>query len=156
MFGCGQQCPFCKVPCEAGGKTHKQHSAAVHRPQGLGSCRNIHTEKLDETLCTTDVQSEKKFKGTDTEQKWHPYKEYTTYYPDWHIPPDPTKEASDYWKYVLVQYNDKFAQEFKAKPADVPEAWRSITKRQALRGLKEAFNIRGTVSFSSGAAQRLV
>ncbi|KAF3832272.1 hypothetical protein F7725_025937 [Dissostichus mawsoni] len=35
VFGCGQQCPFCKVPCEAGGKDH-EHVASVHRPQGLG------------------------------------------------------------------------------------------------------------------------
>uniref|UniRef100_A0A671XY64 Up-regulator of cell proliferation-like n=1 Tax=Sparus aurata TaxID=8175 RepID=A0A671XY64_SPAAU len=142
VFGCGQQCPFCKVPCEAGGKKHKEHHAAVHRPQGLGMYRNIDTEKLVPTLCTTSVHSERKFKNTDTKWELHPYKEYTTYYPDWHIPPDPSIEASDYWKYVLVKYNDRFAQEYKAKPADVPEAWRRITEEQALKGLKDAFNIK--------------
>ncbi|KAE8297764.1 Interferon-induced very large GTPase 1 Very large-inducible GTPase-1 [Larimichthys crocea] len=67
----------------------------------------------------------------------------------WHRTPpmasvdtDRTIEASDYWKFVLVQYNDRFAQEYKAKPADVPEAWRTITKEQALKGLKDAFNIK--------------
>ena len=142
VFGCGLQCPFCKVPCEAGGKEHTKHHAAVHRPQGLGMYSNEDTEKLVETLCTTDVHSEQKFKNTDTKWEWHPYKEYTTYYPDWHIPPDSSIEASDYWKYVLVKYNDRFAQEYKAKPADVPEAWRRITKEQALKGLKDAFNIK--------------
>ncbi|KAM9366757.1 interferon-induced very large GTPase 1-like, partial [Symphorus nematophorus] len=142
VFGCGQQCPFCKVPCEAGGKKHEKHHAAVHRPKGLGRYRYDETEKLSETLCTTAVHSERKFRNTDTEWKDHPYKEYTKYYPDWLIPPDRTLEASDYWKYVLVQYNDRFAEEYKAKPADVPDAWRSITKEQALKGLKEAFNIK--------------
>ncbi|XP_067450222.1 up-regulator of cell proliferation-like isoform X2 [Thunnus thynnus] len=142
VFGCGNQCPFCKVPCEAGGKDHKQHHAAVHRPQGLGRVRYENTKKLIETLCTTDVQSEGRFKNTDTKGEWHPYKDYTKYYPDWHIPPDPSIEASDYWKFVLVKYNDRFAQEYKAKPADVPEAWRKITKEQALKGLKDAFNIK--------------
>ncbi|XP_008283376.1 interferon-induced very large GTPase 1-like, partial [Stegastes partitus] len=141
VFGCGQQCPFCKVPCEAGGKEHKQHHAALHRPQGLGGYHYVDSGKLMETLCTTDVHSERSFRNTDTKWEFHPYKQYTTYYPDWHIPPDPTIEASDYWKYVLVQYNDKFAEEYKAKPADVPKAWRSITKEQALKGLKEAFNM---------------
>uniref|UniRef100_A0A4W6FG26 VLIG-type G domain-containing protein n=1 Tax=Lates calcarifer TaxID=8187 RepID=A0A4W6FG26_LATCA len=70
---------------------------------------------------------------TRTKGEWHPYKDYTRYYPDWLIPPDPTIEASDYWKYVLVQYNDRFAQEYKAKPADAPEAWRRITKKQMLK-----------------------
>ncbi|XP_037649643.1 up-regulator of cell proliferation-like [Sebastes umbrosus] len=141
VFGCGQQCPFCKVPCEAEGKDHKQHHAAIHRPKGLGEYRYDATKKLIETLCTTDVQSERRFSNSDTKGKWHPYKDYTKYYPDWLIPPDPTIQASDYWKYILVQYNDKFAQEFNAKPADVPKAWRNITKKQALKGLKDAFNI---------------
>nr|XP_046253555.1 up-regulator of cell proliferation [Scatophagus argus]XP_046253566.1 up-regulator of cell proliferation [Scatophagus argus] len=140
MFGCGRQCPFCKAPCEAGGKEHKQHHACLHRPQALGSCRYEYTEKLVETLCTTSVHSESRFRNSDTKHEWHPYKEYRTYYPDWDIPPDPSMEASDYWKYVLVKYNDRFAERYKAKPADVPKAWRSITKEQALKGLKDAFN----------------
>ncbi|XP_076126746.1 interferon-induced very large GTPase 1-like [Alosa pseudoharengus] len=31
VFGCGEQCPFCKIPCEAGGRAHTQHHATVHR-----------------------------------------------------------------------------------------------------------------------------
>ncbi|XP_042275997.1 up-regulator of cell proliferation-like [Thunnus maccoyii] len=142
VFGCGKQCPFCKVPCEAGGKGHEKHHAAVHRPKGLGRYSYDGSDKLVETLCTTDVQSERRFKNADTKGEWHPYKDYTKYYPDWHIPPDPSMEASDYWKFVLVKYNDRFAQEYEAKPADVPEAWRRITKEQALKGLKDAFNIK--------------
>ncbi|XP_053174978.1 interferon-induced very large GTPase 1-like isoform X1 [Scomber japonicus] len=142
VFGCGKQCPFCKVPCEAGGKGHDKHHAALHRPQGLGGCRNSNTKKLLPELCTTNVQSERTFRNSDTKWEPHPYKEYHTYYPDWNIPPDPSIEASDYWKYVLVRYNDRFAEEYKAEPADVPEAWRRITKEQALKGLKDAFNIK--------------
>uniref|UniRef100_A0A3Q3JQ30 VLIG-type G domain-containing protein n=1 Tax=Monopterus albus TaxID=43700 RepID=A0A3Q3JQ30_MONAL len=142
IFGCGQQCPFCKVPCEAGGKEHRQHHAAVHRPQGLGEYRNIDTQELVEVLCTTDVYGQQTFRNTDTKWEPHPYKDYTTYYPNWRIPPDPTIEASDYWKYVLNKYNDRFAQEYKAKPAVVPEAWKRITKEQALKGLKDAFNMK--------------
>ncbi|XP_053183955.1 up-regulator of cell proliferation-like [Scomber japonicus] len=144
VFGCGKQCPFCKVPCEAGGKGHDKHHAAVHRPQGLGGAKNNDTEKLIETLCTTDVQSEAKFSNKDTKQKFHSYKKYYTYYPDWLISPDPSIESSDYWKYVLVRYNDRVAQQYEAKPADVPEAWKRITKEQALKGLKDAYNIKLT------------
>lgn len=142
VFGCGKQCPFCQVPCEAGGKEHKQHHAAMYRPQGLGRYIYEMSGSLVETLCTTDVHSQCKFKNTDTQWELHPYMEYTTYYPDWHIPPDPTIEASNYWKYVLVQYNEEFAQEYKAKPADVLDTWRSITKEQALKSLNNAFNIK--------------
>ncbi|XP_032416655.1 up-regulator of cell proliferation-like [Xiphophorus hellerii] len=142
VFGCGKQCPFCKAPCEAGGKDHELHSAAIHRPQGLGRYRHSTTKKLVERLCTTDVQSDTSFCNSDTKGQFHPYKEYTTYYPDWQIPPDPTIEASDYWKYILVKYNDQFAEEYGAKPADVPDAWKKISKEDALKGLKDAFNIK--------------
>ncbi|XP_060924725.1 up-regulator of cell proliferation-like [Limanda limanda] len=142
VFGCGQQCPFCKVPCEAGGKEHKQHHAAIHRPQGLGTYRCLSSKKLFDSLCTTDVHSDRLFKSPATKWELQPYKDYTKYYPDWIIPPDRTIEASDYWKYVLVKYNDRFAEEYKAEPADVPEAWRRLTKEEALKGLSDAFNMK--------------
>ncbi|KAM9860800.1 up-regulator of cell proliferation-like [Aulostomus maculatus] len=141
IFGCGQQCRFCRVPCEAGGKGHKNHHAAVHRPQGLGRCINDHTDKLVETICTTDVYSNSEFQDCDISDKWHPYKDYMTYYPDWYIPPDPTIETSNYWKYVLVRYNGRFAQEYGAQPAEVPADWKRITQEEALLGLEDAFNI---------------
>ncbi|XP_060924819.1 up-regulator of cell proliferation-like [Limanda limanda] len=140
VFGCGRQCPFCKTPCEAGGKEHKMHHAAIHRPQGLGRFTCVSSKKLVNSLCTTDVHSDRVFRNSDTKEKWHPYKDYNKYYPDWIIPPDSTIEASDYWKYVLVQYNDRFARIYEVKPADVPEAWRKLTKEQALKGLRDAFN----------------
>ncbi|CAB1437108.1 unnamed protein product [Pleuronectes platessa] len=142
VFGCGRLCPFCKAPCEAGGKEHKQHHAAIHRPQGLGRVRCISSKKLVDSLCTTDVHSDGKFRNSDSKWELHPYKDYNKYYPDWIIPPDPTPEASDYWKYVLVKYNDRFAEEYEAEQADVPEAWRRLTKEQALKGLSDAFNMK--------------
>ncbi|MGH0165186.1 UNVERIFIED_CONTAM: hypothetical protein FKN15_048311 [Acipenser sinensis] len=142
VFGCGEQCPFCKVPCEAGGKEHREHHASVHRPQGLGMCSYEASEKLVETICTTDVYSENKFKNIDIEGKAHPYKDYRRFYPDWNIAPDASIEASDYWKYILTAFNEQFAKEYNAKPADIPKQWKSITKDQALKSLQELFNVK--------------
>uniref|UniRef100_A0A8K9X8N9 VLIG-type G domain-containing protein n=1 Tax=Oncorhynchus mykiss TaxID=8022 RepID=A0A8K9X8N9_ONCMY len=142
VSGCAKQCPFCKMPCDAGGKEHRQHHANAHRPQALGSYRSVQTQELIETLCTTDVNSKKSFKNGDTDWELHPYKDYRTYYPEWNIQPDSTDEASDYWKYVLATYNDRLAVMHNAKPAMIPEAWKSITKEQALEGLKVAFGIK--------------
>ncbi|MGH0185244.1 UNVERIFIED_CONTAM: hypothetical protein FKN15_023990 [Acipenser sinensis] len=142
VFGCGKQCPFCKVPCEAGGKDHKEHHASVHRPQGLGMCSYEASEKLVETICTTDVHSEKKFQNSDTKEAWHPYKDYRKIYPNWLIAPDASIEASDYWKYILTTFNEQFAKEFNAKPADIPKQWKSITKDQALKSINEVFNMK--------------
>ncbi|KAG5281538.1 hypothetical protein AALO_G00073400 [Alosa alosa] len=142
VFGCGKRCPFCKIPCEAGGKDHAQHYATVHRPQGLAGYMYEKSMTLDEQLCTTCVYSDGRFQNHETNYEYHPFKKYHVYYPDWNIAPDPSIQASDYWKYVMVKYNDNFADNYDAKPAVCPEEWHSITKEQALEGLKSAFNVK--------------
>ncbi|KAL8176552.1 UNVERIFIED_CONTAM: hypothetical protein K2H54_036234 [Gekko kuhli] len=141
VFGCGKQCPFCKVPCEAGGSAHKEHFAAVHRPQGLGRFRWEATDKLLYELCSTLVVSQCNFRSAETEWKWYPYKDYRVCYPDWCIQPDPSINASDYWKFVFKEFNHEFAHQYRAKPADLPEDWKKITQEQALESLKETYNM---------------
>uniref|UniRef100_A0A8C5QAL4 VLIG-type G domain-containing protein n=1 Tax=Leptobrachium leishanense TaxID=445787 RepID=A0A8C5QAL4_9ANUR len=140
VIGCGKQCPFCKVPCEAGGSGHTEHFASIHRPKGLGRYHYSHTKHLCSDICSADIVSNSSFQNADTDWKYHPNKEYRTIYPDWAIQPDPSIESTDYWKYVFVKFNEQFAEEYKAKPAELPEEWREITKEQALRSLKEAYN----------------
>ncbi|XP_069840736.1 up-regulator of cell proliferation-like [Dendropsophus ebraccatus] len=143
MIGCGHQCPFCSVPCEAGGADHQEHFASFHRPQGLGQYRWDGSERLVTDICTTSVVSLARFRNSATDGKWHPYKEYRTYYPDWAIQPDPSIQSSDYWKYIFAQFNAQFAKLYDAEPAELPDDWKKITKEDALRGLKETFNISG-------------
>lgn len=134
--GCGKQCPFCKAPCEAGGEAHTKHFVSIHRPEGLGSYKWNESEALVTDICTSSVQnSNTRFKCRDTNDKWHLYKEYDKIYPDWRIDPDGSVEASTYWKYVMVEFNEKFAEEYDAKPADIPSLWRNITQAQALESL---------------------
>ncbi|XP_044870470.1 interferon-induced very large GTPase 1-like [Mauremys mutica] len=142
VFGCGKQCPFCKVPCEAGGMAHKEHFASIHRPQGLAKLRDLSTERLEYSLCSSDVVSNAEFRHRDAEGKYHPYKDYHRYYPDWRIQPDSSIEASDYWKFVFKEFNHQFARKYKAKPADLPENWGKITKEQALESMKGVFNMK--------------
>ncbi|XP_026502794.2 interferon-induced very large GTPase 1-like, partial [Terrapene carolina triunguis] len=66
VFGCGKQCPFCKVPCEAGGSDHKEHFASVHRPQGLGRYRDETSKRLIYSLCSSDVVSSMVFRNLHT------------------------------------------------------------------------------------------
>ncbi|XP_069840738.1 up-regulator of cell proliferation-like [Dendropsophus ebraccatus] len=141
VIGCGHQCPFCKVPCEAGGGDHKKHFASVHRPKGLGRYRNHYNKKLVLDICSSAVVSDAAFRNSDTDWKRHPYKEYRIYYPDWSIQPDPSIQSSDYWKYIFVRFNKELAHEYKAKPAELPSIWREITKEQALLSLQKTFNI---------------
>ncbi|XP_061565801.1 up-regulator of cell proliferation-like [Cololabis saira] len=141
VVGCGKQCPFCKVPCEAGGDKHKDHFASLHRPEGLGRYSWASSEKLVTDMCTSSVISDNNFRCSETNNEWHPYKSYREFFPDWHIPPDGSLEASDFWKYVMNKYNKDFAEAYKAKPADIPETWKEITKQQAETSLKNSFNV---------------
>ncbi|XP_039389819.1 up-regulator of cell proliferation-like [Mauremys reevesii] len=138
VFGCGKQCPFCKVPCEADGRHHREHFASVHRPQSLQRFGNSHAKKLHYSLCSTDVLYNDKFQNSDTEWKPHPYKDYRDCYPDWYIQPDPSIVASDYWKFVFKEFNHQFAREYDALPADLPEDWGKITEEQALESIKKS------------------
>ncbi|KAM4024612.1 up-regulator of cell proliferation isoform 1-T2 [Anomaloglossus baeobatrachus] len=142
VFGCGKQCPFCKVPCEAGAVNHKEHFASVHRPQGLGTYRCKESKALAHSICSTDVVGNATFLNSETEWKPCLFKEYRKFYPDWSIQPDTTIGASDYWKFVFNTYNKKFSDYYNAKPAELPEEWCLITKEQALQSLKESFNMR--------------
>ncbi|XP_073491936.1 interferon-induced very large GTPase 1-like [Aquarana catesbeiana] len=140
VVGCGKQCPFCAVPCEAGGDEHKEHFATIHRPKGLGRCIRGAAKILITDNCSTSVVSDGKFQCLETEGKWHPYREYRTIFPDWSIQPDPSIKSSDYWKYIFLMFNEEFAEEYKARPAEIPDGWKSITREEALQSLKKMFN----------------
>ncbi|XP_075140878.1 up-regulator of cell proliferation-like [Leptodactylus fuscus] len=141
VTGCGKQCPFCKVPCEAGGLGHTEHSASLHRPDGLGRWRWSFSNKLSTDICTTSVKSDVRFRNLDTNGVSHPFKDYRTIYPDWSILPDSSIESSDYWKYIFAKFNEDFAKEYNAKAADLPEDWKKIKQEDALSSIRKEFNI---------------
>ncbi|KAE8278949.1 hypothetical protein D5F01_LYC22531 [Larimichthys crocea] len=142
LIGCGQQCPFCKSSCDAGGQQHKEHFTSLHRPEGLGRFRWRSTGKLVVDICSSSVCSDNRFRCSATNHEWHPYKDYRTIFKDWRITSDKSLEASDYWKYVLAKFNKEFAKEYNAQPADIPYTWKSITHKQARESLKNAFSMK--------------
>uniref|UniRef100_A0A3Q4GG15 Si:dkey-85k7.12 n=1 Tax=Neolamprologus brichardi TaxID=32507 RepID=A0A3Q4GG15_NEOBR len=140
LVGCGKQCPFCKAPCDAGGGAHTEHFASLHRPKGLGNYRWHTTKKLVTEICSSPVISDNRFRCNATNNEWHPYKHYKEIFPDWKIPPDASLEAADYWKFIMAKYNNHFAKKCNAIPADIPSAWKQITRDQAEKSLKESFH----------------
>ncbi|XP_014065392.1 interferon-induced very large GTPase 1 isoform X2 [Salmo salar] len=142
QFGCGELCPFCKAPCEAGGKEHAKHFTSIHRPQGVTGRRNLKTRVLWTNICSSDVISDYTFQTTLTGDKYHPYKDYQTYYPDWTITGDSSIKASDYWKYVMDTYNERIAKDTDALPADIPKDWKALTHDDAMKSLKNIFNMK--------------
>ncbi|CDQ87894.1 unnamed protein product [Oncorhynchus mykiss] len=142
LFGCGKQCPFCCAPCEAGGKEHAKHFTSIHRPQGVTGWVNLKTTVLRTDICSSSVISDRKFNTNLTEGKPHLYKDYQKYYPDWIITGDSSIKASDYWKYVMATFNDTISKDTHALPADIPEDWKALTTDDALKSLKNAFNMK--------------
>ncbi|KAM9718170.1 up-regulator of cell proliferation isoform 2-T2 [Menidia menidia] len=141
LIGCGHQCPFCEAPCEAGEKAHTEHFASLHRPIGLGTCRSFFSHELSTDICSTLVVTDRTFTCDETNGAFHPFKRYKEIFPRWKIVPDVSLEASDFWKYVLTKHNHAFAKEYKAKPARIPNPWKSITPEQAEKSLKQSFRI---------------
>ncbi|XP_062378616.1 interferon-induced very large GTPase 1-like [Sardina pilchardus] len=142
LCGCGHHCPFCYTPCEVKGTAHEGHFSSLHRPTAFGEYRDRQTQILSTDICTTLVKSGVSFKNAKTNGVFHPYKEYRDLYPEWHIPADSDLEASDYWKYVLMRFNDEFAEAHDAKPAVIPSDWKLLTPEDALKSLKKAFSIK--------------
>ncbi|CAB1326941.1 unnamed protein product [Coregonus sp. 'balchen'] len=143
LFGCGKQCPFCGVPCEAGGIEHNKHHSSIHRSQGICGYRNNYSKKLVIEICSSLVVSCKAtFSNAVTGGKFHPYKDYQTYYPDWIITGDASVEVSDYWKYVMATFHERIAKEVNALPADIPGDWKALTPDDTMRSLKMSFNMK--------------
>ena len=142
LLGCCKQCPFCKEQCELTTPNHDcKHSIELHRPQCLGGYRWSSSEKMAIDVCSSSVASDVNFENDDTDWKPHPYKEYQKYYPNWIITPDPSREASSYWKWFVANYSAQIAQEFNMKETEIPDTWKSLTWEEVKENLKTSYNL---------------
>lgn len=145
MFGCQNCCPFCKGLCDQTVRNHAGgHSTRIHRPQGITGYRNTKTQILVNSICTTLVASDRTFQNNDTSDNVHPYKDYQTvneYYKSWSIPPDPSFEASTYWKWFMATFSRELAVYYNAKEPEIPVAWKNICFEEARQQLRQEFNL---------------
>jgi len=123
LLGCLEQCPFCKAPCEARDGNHDQHFSSAHRPQGLCGLKASKTLMIE--ICSNPTWKGSNSK-TSTKQRPHPRK--TPH----------CSQLTDYWRYVMVTLNERIAKDFGVLPAEIPESWRSLTRRDALNCLDRA------------------
>ena len=145
MFGCQSCCPFCKALCDQTVENHEgNHSTIIHRPQGLIGFRNVTTQQLVDSICTTNVTSEASFQNIDTSGEWHPYKDYQSvndYYKSWTIPPDPSFEASTYWQWFMATYSKELAEHYQVKQPHIPSAWKKRTFNEVKNQLRREYNM---------------
>ena len=118
-----------------------KHSVELHRPQCLGGYCRESTEEMVVDLCSSRVASDVAFKNKDTDWRPHPYKKYQTYYPNWMITPDPTLEASSYWKWFVARHSAEIAEYFHMKePDEIPATWSFLTWERVKEDLKTTYN----------------
>ena len=146
IIGCNATCPFCRVPCDnhSGGKTQGQHSATLHRPQGLGGKSWHKTSKLVVEDCPMGIALGTSFRHAE---EWVPYKEYQKIYPKWTIHGNTNPETEKYWKWVFAKFNAELAEYYSAEESDdIPEEWSEYTTKEIKRDLEDNYHIKVDIS----------
>ncbi|KAJ8358509.1 hypothetical protein AAFF_G00433730 [Aldrovandia affinis] len=108
----------------------------ITRSSNLSNTLDFPKQALDAVMVLNKANTI--FQRNDTYPLLHKYKDYLELHPDWRIQPDPSMEASAYWKYVFARFNTQYGVE----AADLPSGWDRITKQQALQSLEETFRMK--------------
>ncbi|XP_064267497.1 interferon-induced very large GTPase 1-like [Passer domesticus] len=138
--GCWEQCPFCGAVCTNTMWNHDgDHQLVFHRPQALKGWRWFGTDQLAIDICSSDVASDGSFRVRDNEEI--PYKRYRDAgppYSTWNILPDSSMQA--YWKWFVSHFRTQLEALYNGKfhgRGEIPEAWRRMTKQEALAELEK-------------------
>jgi hypothetical protein len=127
IAGCTEQCPFCKEQCEYTKASHPDsilHSV-THRPECLGgySWESDNTLVLD--VCTFSVASDYRFQNKDTGYVYHPYSDYSRFYPKWDIPKEKSLEASIFWIWLVGNFSKDIEACFGCSKTNVYSHWKT-------------------------------
>ena len=144
IVGCSARCPFCKVPCDVhtGGKTSGNHASTYHRPKGLGGVINFASELLQIEDCRVSVASDTFFLHGANKETRTLYTLYNEAYPNWTIRGDADPDVEKYWKWVFAQHNEKFAEHYSAKPANIPCEWAAYSKEEIAADITEHYHVK--------------
>ena len=126
LAGCTEQCPFCKQQCDFTNPNHPDsvlHSVK-HRPQGLGGYKREKDNTMLLDVCTFSVDSKNKFKNQDTNNEWHPYSDYKTFYPKWDIPKERSLSASEFWIWLVGNFSKEIEIPFKHNETEIYDDWK--------------------------------
>ncbi|XP_066036262.1 interferon-induced very large GTPase 1-like [Chamaea fasciata] len=136
--GCWEQCPFCGAVCTNTMQGHDgDHQLIFHRPQGVNGWRWIGTGQLIIDICSSLVASNCHFViGDEVSYPYKTYRDAGPPYSTWNILPDSSMQA--YWKWFVSHFKTQlealYNQKFQGR-GEIPEAWRRITKQEALSEL---------------------
>ncbi|NXR46279.1 GVIN1 GTPase, partial [Hippolais icterina] len=138
--GCWEQCPFCGAVCTNTVLGHDgDHQVVFHRPRAVMGKLWHGTDHLAIDICSSLVASDCSFViGDNVSIPFKKYSDAGPPYSTWNILPDPSMQA--YWKWFVSHFRTQlealYNKKFQGK-GKIPEAWRRITKQEALSELEE-------------------
>ncbi|TRZ05899.1 hypothetical protein HGM15179_021208 [Zosterops borbonicus] len=136
--GCWEQCPFCGAVCTNPMWNHSgHHEVLFHHPRALMGTMWEKTDHLSIDICSNLVATKLKFRFDNG--KWIRYKRYRDAghpFSTWKIHSDSSMQA--YWKWFVCHFRTQLEGLYNGKfqgKGEIPEAWRRITKQEALSEL---------------------
>ena len=144
VVGCTQQCPFCKAQCEHTNDTHPnsvKHSVE-HRPQCLGGYHWKSDQTMILDICTALVSSDRIFLDPHINNEWHPYKDYTKFYPDWKIAADVSLESSSFWKWLVGHFAKDIQTLYGQSETWIYPEWKELEWRKVMEDIKESYDLK--------------
>ena len=152
LWGCPEQCPFCKEPCQHSEPNHQNsHKCIQHRPTGMGGTRYKKTTLVLNT-CQKNITSERSCNcqahslecrksehctGKPDNTVFHKYKDYKKYLPKWDIAPDAADEACAYWKWAFCTFEGQLLEKYDATKLEIPPSWKNTSLEDALESLRK-------------------
>ncbi|XP_056342765.1 interferon-induced very large GTPase 1-like [Oenanthe melanoleuca] len=145
--GCWEQCPFCGAVCTNTIENHDgDHQLVFHRPEALMGftwCKRFFffwwydSHELVIDICSSRVASRGRFRvGGGPWIRYRKYRDAGPPFSTWKILPDSSMQA--YWKWFVCRFRTELEAfcngKFQGK-GEIPEAWRRITKQEALSDL---------------------
>jgi len=138
LWGCDENCPLCKEPCQFGKKHASNHMCSQHRPSGLIGIR-YHTVLCMESCDYFDRTHICSICKTPDCSSSHEYREYKQVISDWEMEPNSDKVSSIYWHWFMATYKDQLAKYHDVQSPDIPSEWSMITKENAINSLRETY-----------------
>ncbi|PAA53327.1 hypothetical protein BOX15_Mlig002402g2 [Macrostomum lignano] len=158
FWGCTAQCPFCSEPCSKDDANHYEnektpHTCIQHRPQGARGRHEKDSKQLVFRNCEWQVScggwgfccitcrkhsvktSSCAPEGEEAE-KYHPFKNYKDFFPNWDIKPDPSNFGNKFWMWFCATFVKELGEYYKKPVDNLPVAWKSVSEKEALESLR--------------------
>ncbi|PAA61199.1 hypothetical protein BOX15_Mlig019641g1 [Macrostomum lignano] len=162
IWGCKEQCPFCREPCCKSLLHHfdidgSPHHCVQHRPQGVsgwhwvatrefmaqtcGSWLHLDTGPRRITFSCSACQYSTKPSENCVQRNFDPnyqhrYSAYRRYFPDWDIPPDERNSDAVFWKWFVWRFKEELERTKGIRMDRIPPEWRLVSKCAAIESLQ--------------------